>query len=82
LSEAAQQITDKISVSGTIKIKRLEAKISNKIRKLRFNTNSTALIFGSFDQAKEQRFHFKRDFHLFTLPKKVEPNPESFREQR
>jgi hypothetical protein len=42
----------------------------------------TALIFHSFDQAKEQRFHFKRDFHLFALPKKVEPNPESFREQR
>jgi hypothetical protein len=58
LSEAAQQITDKISVTGTIKIKRLEAKIYNNIRKLRFNSNSSALIFGSFDQAKEQRFHF------------------------
>ena len=30
-----------------------------KIRKLRFNNNPTALIFGSFDQAKEQRFHLK-----------------------
>jgi hypothetical protein len=37
LSEAAQQITGKISVSGAIKIKRIEAKISNDIRKLRFN---------------------------------------------
>jgi hypothetical protein len=55
LSEAAQKITGKISVSGAIKIKRLEAKISNNIRELRFNSNSTALIFGSFHQGKEQR---------------------------
>jgi hypothetical protein len=40
---------------------------------LRFNNNIEALIFGSFHQGKEQRFHFKRDFHLFALPKKVEP---------
>jgi hypothetical protein len=26
---------------------------------LRFNNNTTALIFGSFHQGKEQRFHFK-----------------------
>jgi hypothetical protein len=59
LSEAAQQITGKISVSGAIKIKRLEAKIFNNIRKLRFNSNSSALIFGSFHQGKEQRSHFQ-----------------------
>jgi hypothetical protein len=59
LSEAAQQITDKISISGVNKIKRLGAIISRKNRDLRFNNNHTALIFGSFDQAKEQRFHFK-----------------------
>jgi hypothetical protein len=64
LSEAAQQITDKISVSGTIKIKRLEAKISNNIRKLRFNNNSTALIFGSFHQGKEQRSHSMKNHHF------------------
>jgi hypothetical protein len=38
--------------------KALEAKVFNKYRKLRFNNNPTALIFRSFDQAKEQRFHF------------------------
>jgi hypothetical protein len=58
LSEAAQQITDKISVSEEIKIKRIKEKISYKIQKQRFNNNSTALIFGSFHQGKEQRFHF------------------------
>jgi hypothetical protein len=41
------------------KIKRLGAKIFKKIRDLRFNNNPEALIFGSFDQAKEQRSHFK-----------------------
>jgi hypothetical protein len=56
LSEAAQQITDKISISGVNKIKRLGAKINKKIDNLRFKNNPTALIFGSFDQAKEQRF--------------------------
>jgi len=35
---------------------------------LRFNNNTTALIFGSFDQAKEQRFHFKIN-HLKTHDK-------------
>jgi hypothetical protein len=59
LEEAAQQITDKISISGDNKIKRLGAKISRKNRDLRFNNNPEALIFRSFDQAKEQRFHLK-----------------------
>jgi hypothetical protein len=45
---------------------------------LRFNNNTEALIFGSFDQAKEQKFNFKLDFHLFALPKKVEPNPDFY----
>jgi hypothetical protein len=66
LSEAAQQITGKISVSGAIKIKRIEAKIFNDIRKMRFNKNSTALIFGSFDQAKEQRTHFNNKSSFLT----------------
>jgi hypothetical protein len=39
--------------------KALGAKIFKKIRDLRFNNNPEALIFGSFDQAKEQRSHFK-----------------------
>jgi len=58
LEEAAQQITDKISISGANKIKRFGAIIIRKARDLRFNNNPEALIFGSFDQAKEQRFHF------------------------
>ncbi len=41
-------------------MKRLGGKILRKNRDLRFNNNTTALIFGSFDQAKEQRSHFKR----------------------
>jgi hypothetical protein len=41
------------------KIKRLEAIISRKNRDLRFNNNPEALIFRSFDQAKEQIFYFK-----------------------
>jgi len=59
LEEAAQQITDKISISGVNKIKRSERESSEKIRDLRFNNNPEVLIFGSFDQAKEQRSHFK-----------------------
>jgi len=58
LSDAAQKITDKISISGVNKIKRLEGEINKKVEKLRFKNNPTALIFGSFDQAKEQRSHF------------------------
>jgi len=38
--------------------KALEAKVFNKYRKLRFNNNLEALIFGSFHQGKEQRFQF------------------------
>jgi hypothetical protein len=38
--------------------KALEAKVFNKYRKLRFNNNPEALIFGSFHQGKEQRIHF------------------------
>jgi len=49
----------KSAFSGANKIKRLGAKILRKIRDLRFNNNPEALIFRSFDQAKEQRFHFK-----------------------
>jgi hypothetical protein len=41
------------------KIKRSERESSEKIRDLRFNNNPEVLIFGSFDQAKEQRSHFK-----------------------
>jgi hypothetical protein len=48
----------KSAFSGANKIKRLGAIISRKNRDLRFNNNPEALIFGSFDQAKEQRFHF------------------------
>jgi hypothetical protein len=59
LEEASQKITDKISLSGANKIKRLVAIISRKNRELRFNNNPEALIFRSFDQAKEQRFYFK-----------------------
>jgi hypothetical protein len=66
LEEAAQQITDKISLSGANKIKRFGAKIFNKYRELRFNNNPTALIFRSFDQAKEQRFHFKINYLKLT----------------
>jgi len=81
LEEAAQQNTDKISISGENKIKRLEAIISRKNRELRFNNNHTALIFRSFDQAKEQRSHFKinhfrittNQFHLQI----ISPNSES-----
>jgi hypothetical protein len=61
LEEAAQQITDKISISGANKMKRLGGKILRKNRNLRFNNNTAALIFGSFDQAKEQRFHLKKN---------------------
>jgi hypothetical protein len=57
LSEASQKITDKISISGVNKIKRLGAKINKKIDNLRFKNNPTALIFGSFHQGKEQRFY-------------------------
>jgi hypothetical protein len=46
----------KSAFSGANKIKR---ESSGKNRDLRFNNNPEALIFGSFDQAKEQRFHFK-----------------------
>jgi hypothetical protein len=60
LEESAQQITEKISISGANKMKRLGGKILRKNRDLRFNNNPTALIFGSFDQAKEQRFYFKK----------------------
>jgi len=35
-------------------MKRIEAKSLNKNRDLRFNNNTTALIFGSFHQGKEQ----------------------------
>jgi len=45
--------------SGVNKIKRLGAVNSRKNQDLRFNNNTEALIFGSFDQAKEHRFHFK-----------------------
>jgi hypothetical protein len=38
----------------------LERKSQEKNRDLRFKNNPTALIFGSFDQAKEQRFYFKK----------------------
>jgi hypothetical protein len=31
----------------------------NSLLRLIFNNHPSALIFGSFDQAKEQRFHFK-----------------------
>jgi hypothetical protein len=67
LEEAAQQITDKISISGVNKIKRSERKSLKKIRDLRFNNNPEALIFGSFDQAKEQRFHFKINHLKFKI---------------
>jgi hypothetical protein len=59
LEEAAQQITDKISISGVNKMKRLGGKILRKNRNLRFNNNTAALIFGSFHQGKELRSHFK-----------------------
>jgi len=49
----------KSAFSGVNKIKRLEAIISRKNRDLRFNNNPEALIFRSFDQAKEQRSDFK-----------------------
>jgi hypothetical protein len=59
--------------SGANKIKRLGAIIIRKSGDLRFNNYPEALIFGSFHQGKEQKYHFKRDFHLFPSPKKVEP---------
>ena len=34
---------------------------------MRFNNNHTALIFGSFHQGKEQRFHFKSSLLIITL---------------
>jgi len=49
----------KSAFSGANKIKRLGVIISRKNRDLRFNNNPEALIFGSFHQGKEQRFHFK-----------------------
>jgi len=58
LTVAAQQITDKISLSGGHKIKRSKRKSSINTEKLRFNNNPEALIFGSFHQGKEQRSHF------------------------
>jgi hypothetical protein len=51
----------KSAFSGVNKIKRLGGKILRKNRNLRFNNNTAALIFGSFDQAKEQRFYFKKN---------------------
>jgi len=56
----------KSAISEVNKIKRLGAKIFNKYRELRFNSNPTALIFVSFDQAKEQRFHFKINYLKLT----------------
>jgi len=67
LEEAAQQITDKISSSGVNKIKRIEARNIKKIDNLRFKYNPTALIFGSFDQAKEQRSHLKNHEKLISF---------------
>ena len=49
----------KSAISEANKIKRLGAKNFNKYRELRFNNNPTALIFRSFDQAKEQRLYFR-----------------------
>jgi hypothetical protein len=43
----------KSAISGVNKIKRSERESSEKNRDLRFNNNPEALIFGSFDQAKE-----------------------------
>jgi hypothetical protein len=44
--------------------------ISNS-EKSRFNNNTTALIFGSFHQGKEQRFHFKPiSPHLYLINSK------------
>jgi hypothetical protein len=60
LSVASQKITDKISEFRRAQNKALGAKILNKYRKLRFNNYPTALIFGSFDQAKEQRIYFSK----------------------
>jgi hypothetical protein len=62
----------KSAFSGVNKIKRLEAIISKKNRDMRFNNNPEALIFGSFDQAKEQRTdfrinHLKNTTNLFHL---------------
>jgi hypothetical protein len=37
---------------------------------LRFKNNHSALIFGSFDQAKEQRFQFQTRFPPFCIAKK------------
>jgi hypothetical protein len=66
---ASQKITDKISISGANKIKRIEAKIFKKSGRLRFKNNHSALIFDSFHQGKEQRFLFqmKRSYY-FTKP--------------
>jgi hypothetical protein len=74
LEEAAQQITDKISISGANKIKRLEAIISRKNRDLRFNNNHSALIFGSFHQGKEQRTHFNDKSSFLTDKRYLNPS--------
>jgi hypothetical protein len=71
LEEAAQQITDKISISGVNKMKRLGGKILRINRNLRFNNNTAALIFGSFHQGKEQRSHFKINNLKITTNSKV-----------
>ena len=56
----------KSAFSGVNKIKRLEAIISKKNRDMRFNNKPKALIFGSFHQGKEQKFHFKIKHLKFT----------------
>jgi hypothetical protein len=54
LSEASLKITDKISDFRSEQNEALRSEIINQSRNLRFNNNHTALIFGSFEQAKEQ----------------------------
>jgi len=54
LEEAAQQITDKISDFRSEQNEALRSEIIDQNRNSRFNNNHPALIFGSFDQAKEQ----------------------------
>jgi len=81
LEVAAQKITFKISVSGANKIKRLGARMIRKTKDLRFNNYPEAFIFGSFYQAKEQRFYFKI-YHLklsksYFYSKVKIPNSES-----
>jgi hypothetical protein len=48
----------KSAISVVNKIKRLGERIIRKTEDLRFNNYPEALIFGSFHQGKEQRFHF------------------------